>query len=74
MTPNEVRKLGRILTRERLGLAPNAPISDYRIAQTIHEDMGVSHRAVMAWLSGEYPPSNTSAKLLTALARPQRRE
>ncbi len=73
MTPEQVRKLGRILTRERLGLPKTAVISDWRIAETIYPELGLqSSRAIMAWLSGEYPPSEISAKLLTALVRPRR--
>ena len=70
MTPETVRKLCSSLTRGLLGLAPDAPMSKYLIAKTIHSDLGVSHRAVMAWLGGEYLPSKPAAKLLNLLARP----
>ena len=69
MTPSEVRKLGRALTRVRLKLSANEPISDWRIAQTIAPELGVSTRAVMAWLAGEYEPTEPVMKLLRLLAK-----
>ena len=72
MNANEVRKLGRILTRERLGLAPNTPISDWRIARTIHEDMGVTVKAVEHWLYGVRSIPGPATKLLKLLAQQSR--
>lgn len=69
MTPNEVRKLGQELTTKRLGVHPWQPIGDWRIAQTIAPELGVSPRAVLAWLAGEYEPSEPTFRLLKMLAQ-----
>lgn len=68
MTPTEVRKLGRILTRERLW-PMNGTISDWRIAQTIAEPLGVTSMAVEHWLAGRRQINGSAAILLRLLAK-----
>ena len=67
MTPTEVRKLGRALTMK--GLRYTQPPSDWRIAQTIAEPLGVTSMAVEHWLAGRRKINGSAAILLRLLAR-----
>ena len=73
MTPNEVRKLGRSLTRERLGLPKNTEISYYLIAHTLAPIMGdINPGTIEHWLAGRRKCKGTAAELLRKLEHESR--